>query len=75
MSEIKALILTFPHGASQRDCDHIARMVQGIVKAGVSEGGMQCISKYGMYVDDMKFSEDTMEYTYGHKRGEDGTKS
>ncbi len=65
---ITRLILDFPHGASVKDCDFIAQKAQSVVMAGVSEGGFATTNKYGMYVDDMKFSEDTMHYTYGHSR-------
>lgn len=68
MRQIKTLQLSFPHGASIKECDEIAQRVQKIVCAGVSEGGFATTNKYGIYVDNMTFSEDTMHYVYGHDR-------
>lgn len=66
---IKSLTLSFPHGATIEQCSFIARKVEGVVGAGVSEGGM---SAFGMPFDndEWKFSEDEMTYVYGHKRRE-----
>lgn len=67
-TKIKTLILNFPHGASVTECDLIARKTQSIVKANVSEGGFMPTNKYGIYVDDVTFSEDTMYYDYGYNK-------
>lgn len=70
MKKITQLTLSFPHGASVSECDNIAQRVQKIVGAGVSEGGMATTNKYGMYVDEVTFSEDSMHYVFGHARDE-----
>jgi len=72
MRKIHTLTLSFPHGASISECDAIAQFAQGQVMAGVSEGGMATTNKYGMYVDDMKFSENEMHYVYGYNRNQSG---
>lgn len=74
MSErkIQFLSLYFPHGASVDECQDIAKKVQDIVMAGVSEGGMTPTNKYGMNVDDVTFSEDSMSYVFGHNRNQEG---
>lgn len=71
---IKQLTLSFPHGASVKECDLIARKVQDIVHAGVSEGGFATTNHYGLNVDDVKFSDDSMHYVYGHSRNESNNK-
>lgn len=68
---ITRLILDFPHEATVRSCDKIAQLAQKIVESGVSEGGFAITNKYGIYVDDVTFSEDTMRYCYGHNRKKD----
>lgn len=65
---VRFLNLYFPHGATVRQCGHIAQNAQRIVKAGVSEGGFIPTNKYGLNVDDVTFSEDSMSYTFGHDR-------
>lgn len=74
MSERKIfqLVLDFPHGASVNDCDEIARKAQDVVMAGVSEGGFMPTNKYGLNVDDVTFSESTMNYIFGHNRNQEG---
>jgi len=67
---IKFLNLYFPHGTSIKECEYIAQKIQDVVKAGVSEGGMQPTSKYGMYDENCKFSEEAMQYTYGYDRSD-----
>ena len=66
--KIQFLNLYFPHGASVSECDEIARKAEDIVMAGVSEGGMTPTNKYGINVDDVTFSEESMSYTFGHNR-------
>lgn len=68
MNKITSLTLYFPHGTSVFECQRIAQYAEKIVQAGVSEGGMTPTSKYGMYVDNIIFSEDSMSYIYGHDR-------
>lgn len=70
MRKIVQLILSFPHGASVKDCESIVMFAQTKVSAGVSEGGMQTTNKYGLNVDDVTFSEDCMHYVFGHARKE-----
>jgi hypothetical protein len=72
MSEkpIKQLVLYFPHGTTVENCDFIARRVERIVEASVSEGGFMVTSKYGLNVDNVTFSEDTMMYQYGYDKSE-----
>ena len=72
MRKITTLTLSFPHGANISECDAIAQFAQDQVMAGVSEGGMATTNKYGMYVDNMTFSEDHMHYVYGHNRNQSG---
>ena len=63
-----SLTLSFPHGASVKNCEDIVRFAENIVSAGVSEGGMQVTSKYGLNTDDVTFSENSMHYVFGHAR-------
>lgn len=70
MSKIKCLLLEFPHGANIEECNKIAQFAQDQVMAGVSEGGMMPISKYGLNVESCEFSEDTMQFIYGHNRNQ-----
>jgi len=68
MKNIKQLTLIFTHGASIKECESIVLFAENEIMAGVSEGGMTPINKYGTYADDVKFSEDSMMYVFGHKR-------
>lgn len=67
---IHFLNLYFPLGATVAQCDEIAWRIQPIVGANVSEGGMTPTNRYGMYVDDVTFSEESMSYTFGYERKE-----
>ena len=66
--EIQRLILDFPHGASLKECSEIVQKAQDILMAGVSEGGFMPTNKYGLNVDNVTFSDDTLIYVYGHNR-------
>ncbi len=68
MRKIIQLSLSFPHGASIKECESIVRFAENEIMAGVSEGGMQTTNKYGLNVDDVTFSEDMMHYVFGHNR-------
>lgn len=74
MSErrITTLTLSFPWGATVKECDTIAQKVQDVVMAGVSEGGFTPTTKYGINVEGCEFSEDSMLYIYGHNRNTSG---
>ena len=74
MSQIKQLTLSFPHGASVKDCEAIVQAAQKITTTGVSEGGFATTNHYGMNVDDVTFSEDCMHYVFGHKRSQEPEK-
>lgn len=73
MRNIKTLTLYFPHGASIKECESIVQYAENEIMAGVSEGGMATINKYGIYVEDVKFSEDSMMYVFGHNRLQDNS--
>jgi len=68
MRKIKQLTLSFPHGASIRECQSIVVYAENEIMAGVSEGGMQITNKYGLNVDNVTFSEDMMHFIFGHNR-------
>jgi len=70
--KITRLILDFPHGASAKECSDISYMAQSIVMASVSEGGFMPTNKYGLNVDDVTWSEDTMNYVFGYNRNQEG---
>lgn len=64
---ITKITLVFPHGISVKAADEIAYHAVKTVGAGVSEGGFEIV---GTTPDGegMIFSEDSLHYTYGHKR-------
>lgn len=64
----KSLSLRFPHGVTAAQCDYIARRVQHIVGAAVSEGGYVPRGDFGVWVEDVQFHDDAMAYTFGHAR-------
>lgn len=69
---ITCLELHFPHGATQGQCDEIARRAQKLVGAGVSEGGFK-MTYMPMTAEEEKhrgceFDQSAMSYTFGHKR-------
>jgi hypothetical protein len=66
--QITQIILHFPHGVPVKFATHVARFAEQVGPARVSEGGFMPTSKYGLNVDDCKFSEDTMLYTYGYEK-------
>lgn len=67
---IQFLNLYFPWCATVDECQEIAKKVEDIIMAGVSEGGMTPTNKYGLNVDDVTFSEESMSYTFGHNRNQ-----
>lgn len=72
MSEIKRLILDFPHGATPGQCQDIAYAASKYVNAGVSEGGY-LVEYMPMTAEEekhrgMEFSKDTGHYVFGHKK-------
>lgn len=66
MSEIKQLELYFPHGITREQGYDIAHLAQEIAKARVSEGGMRMLSN-PFFGEELKFSEDVMQFIYGYK--------
>jgi hypothetical protein len=66
-TEVRRLTLDFPHGVSIKIAEKIARDASMIVQAGVSEGGFEVV---GITPDGegLIFSDDCMQYVYGHKR-------
>ena len=62
---IKELRFVFPHGATQRDCDQLARIAQELTGFGLSSGGYKV---EGVTPKDALYSTaaDKMEYTYDY---------
>ena len=69
---IKQLVLSFPHGATHKQCDAIARLAQEIVEANVSEGGNTMtympITQEEEKHRGCEFAEDEMTYVFGYNR-------
>lgn len=68
MKEIEYLNLHFPHKITIDQAQKIAWLAEKYCDARVSEGGFMPTNKYGLNVDNVTFSEDTMLWVYGYAK-------